>query len=167
MTCFGKHSKRIARAGDILLLEALLFAIQVGMAIIGAVLDSGVHRLLAAQGLVAGWGVTVGVIGVGGITLALGEWIYGLDWNVHQLRAAYFLRFWCSLCSIVAWAYLAHALYFFTDFNKALFPLVLAPIFIAFHACCCYVLRRESVILDPQKNTRNLESEIDRRRVST
>jgi hypothetical protein len=160
------HRKRIARPSDTLTLEACLFSILMAMALVGAVFDSGIHRILSAQGLAASWGFAVGSVGVLGFCVAATEWYVGLNWNDHRMRGACFLRLWCNLLGIIIWGYLAHSIYFYSDFSKAVFPLVLGPVCVAFHGFCCFILRREEVILDPKKDTVKLEAQIDRRRLA-
>lgn len=157
------YPKCIARPGDMLIAEALLFMLQIGMAYIGAVADSGVRRALLEEGLASGWGVVVAGLGVFGLGLTMVEWCHGLGWDSHRLRNANFMRLWCNLISIVTWAYLIHAIAFAPEPHTGVFALVTGPICILFHGWAALVLRREGLILNPYKDTGRLEAQIDRR----
>lgn len=155
----------MARPRDFLISEMILFCFQIGMMLIIAVLDSGIHRMLYSDEIMSGWSHIAGFVGLVGFWLSFIEWGWGPRWDEHRLRNSYLIRMWASLFSTALWAFLIYAIYFHADINKAIFPIVFGPICIFFHFWSALILRRECVILDPQKDTAKLEEAIERRHI--
>lgn len=150
------------RARWLLPAELLLYAVLIGVAILGGSMNSGIHRMMAELGQALSWSLFTAAVGAAGLGLALAELFCGLDWPNRKIQMICQARMWTAAFGILSWVILAVTIFADADVTKAQFPLVLGPIFVFFHLWSIFSVLEVAVILDPTKDTRDHESRLQR-----
>lgn len=162
----GKRPARMFRMRIWLLAEMVLFAFLIGLALIGGMINSGMHRMLADLHQVLGWSMTAAAVGAAGLGFALVEWFWGEHWDDRRIKWVCQARMWSAAIAIICWAVPAVTIYAEADLTLVQFPLVFGPIAIFFHLASGIAVRQVVVLLDPSKDTRTLEARLERNRLA-
>lgn len=154
--------KEESRARITLLLDMALFAWLIGLAIIGGIMNSGIHRMLEGIGQAHSLILVIAAVGAWGLGLALVEWFWGKSWPDDTVRCFYRARFWAAGFAILTWIVLASTIYLDADVSNAQFPLVFGPVCCLFHFISGGLTLRSAILIDPAKDTRVYEARRER-----
>ncbi len=153
------------RTRHLLPLEMCVFAQLCALSYAVAFGSGPLRRILTDSGQQNEWIIFMGAVGVVGLLVTVGEWLFGANLENGALHRHMTVRKWLSFAAMFAWL---HAFYQVVIIAKA--PLsslsITAPLMAGFSYWAWWVNYRTETLLDPKINTKNLEARLDSQRNS-